>query len=165
MRHMTSVSDSILPRPPAALSRLVERMPHLPASLALTIALNRTAWPELRRLDWQRLRGRRFGVRVRDLGLAAYFAVTESGFAPQVTAVADVTYTARAEDFLRLILRLEDPDTLFFDRRLVIEGDTELGLAAKNLLDAVELKAVLDRLPLPLRIAIGLMQRRLNAGP
>ncbi len=158
---MTNATDGILPRLPAALPRLLERLPHLPVSLALTTALNRTAWPELRRLDWQRLRGRRFGVRVRDLGLAAYFAVTESGFAPQVTAVADVTYTARAEDFLRLALRLEDPDTLFFDRRLVIEGDTELGLAAKNLLDAVELAAVLDRLPLPLRAGIGIVQRRL----
>lgn len=155
---------TLLPRLPAALPRLIERLPHLPVSLALCTALNRVAWPELRRLDWQRLRGRRFGVRVRDLGLNAYFSLTGSGFAAQVTSVADVTYTASAEDFLRLILRLEDPDTLFFDRRLVIEGDTELGLAAKNLLDAVELAAVLDRLPAPLRTGIGIVQRRLGAG-
>ena len=36
-------------------------------------------------------------------------------------------------------MRKEDPDTLFFSRRLVVEGDTELGLIAKNTLDAVEL--------------------------
>jgi hypothetical protein len=35
-----------------------------------------------------------------------------------------------------LALRREDPDTLFFTRRLVLEGDTELGLALKNALDA-----------------------------
>jgi predicted lipid carrier protein YhbT len=29
--------------------------------------------------------------------------------------------------------RKQDPDTLFFQRRLVIEGDTELGLYVKNL--------------------------------
>lgn len=159
---MTRSSEVLGPWLPMALPRLLERLPHLPVSLALTSALNRAAWPELRRLDWQRLRGRRFCVRVRDLGLTAYFSLSEAGFAPHVTAVADVTYTARTEDFLRLILRLEDPDTLFFDRRLVIEGDTELGLAAKNLLDAVELAAVLDRLPAPLRAGVGLVRQRLG---
>ena len=38
----------------------------------------------------------------------------------------------------RLMLREEDPDTLFFSRRLRIEGDTELGLIVKNLLDSVD---------------------------
>jgi len=34
-------------------------------------------------------------------------------------------------------LRREDPDTLFFTRRLVLEGDTALGLEIKNTLDAL----------------------------
>lgn len=34
--------------------------------------------------------------------------------------------------------RKQDPDQLFFQRRLVIEGDTELGLGLKNLLDSLE---------------------------
>jgi len=157
-------SQTLLSRLPAALPHILGRLPHLPVSLALCMALNLAAWPMLRRLDWQRLRGRRFAVRVRDLGLTAYFALGESGFAPQVTPVAEVTYCARAEDFLRLALRLEDPDTLFFDRRLVIEGDTELGLAAKNLLDAIELEAVLGRIPAPLRAGIDRLRRRLGAG-
>ena len=38
-----------------------------------------------------------------------------------------------------LARRLEDPDTLFFSRRLSMEGDTELGLLVKNTLDAIEL--------------------------
>ena len=46
-------------------------------------------------------------------------------------AVAEVLAALRGRG-----LRLEDPDTLFFSRRLVIEGDTELGLALKNALDA-----------------------------
>ena len=35
--------------------------------------------------------------------------------------------------------RGEDPDTLFFSRRLVMEGDTELGLLVKNTLDALDM--------------------------
>jgi predicted lipid carrier protein YhbT len=39
---------------------------------------------------------------------------------------------------MQLLARQEDPDTLFFNRELSIEGDTELGLVVKNMLDAVE---------------------------
>jgi len=41
-------------------------------------------------------------------------------------------------EFLLLASRQEDPDTLFFRRRLVIEGDTELGLGVKNLIDSLD---------------------------
>ncbi len=50
----------------------------------------------------------------------------------------DLRITGRARDFLRLATRLEDADTLFFQRRLKMEGDTELGLYLKNFLDAQE---------------------------
>jgi predicted lipid carrier protein YhbT len=40
--------------------------------------------------------------------------------------------------FRTLAERRQDPDQLFFQRRLVIEGDTELGLGLKNLLDSLE---------------------------
>ena len=71
----------------------------------------------------------------------------ELGTGPQLTLVgpfllpafgrADVTIKAKLDDYLALALRREDPDTLFFTRRLVIEGDTETGLAVKNALDAL----------------------------
>jgi predicted lipid carrier protein YhbT len=38
----------------------------------------------------------------------------------------------------RLAARAEDPDTLFFQRRVSFEGETETGLAIKNALDALE---------------------------
>jgi predicted lipid carrier protein YhbT len=37
-----------------------------------------------------------------------------------------------------LAARREDADTLFFQRRLRMSGDTELGLYLKNFLDAFE---------------------------
>jgi predicted lipid carrier protein YhbT len=40
--------------------------------------------------------------------------------------------------FYQLANRKLDPDQLFFQRRLMIEGDTELGLGIKNLLDSLE---------------------------
>lgn len=63
---------------------------------------------------------------------------------------ADVTIRGQSWDFLRMAAGLEDPDTLFFQRRLVIEGDTELGLGVKNFLDGLDEA----QLPLPARHAL-----------
>lgn len=63
---------------------------------------------------------------------------------------ADVTISGNAHEFFLLLSRQEDPDTLFFQRRLSIEGDTELGLEVKNLMDGIDP----DSLPAPLRKAL-----------
>ncbi len=140
-----------LPAIPRPLARIVSALPVFPASLAFSVAGNLALWPSLRDLDWQDVYGRRFCVRVNDLGLKLYFSIRPQGFVPEVAPGADVTFSATAEDFLRLGLRQEDPDTLFFNRRLSIEGDTELGLRVKNMLDGVELDALLRGLPPALR--------------
>ena len=56
--------------------------------------------------------------------------------------------------------RKEDPDTLFFQRRLRIEGDTELGLYVKNLMDAIDL----DAMPKPLRFGLLQLAEFVDAG-
>jgi predicted lipid carrier protein YhbT len=63
----------------------------------------------------------------------------------QPAAEADVSFSADASDLLMIAARKQDPDTLFFQRRLVIEGDTELGLYVKNLMDAIELEQMPKR--------------------
>ncbi len=161
---MRTVQRLTLPTFPPYLAHLNRRLPALPFSLALTSALNLALWPALRGMDWQGLKGRRFCVRVRDLGLAAYFSLSDAGFAAQVNAQADVRFTASAEDYLRLALRLEDPDTLFFNRRLVIEGNTELGLTVKNLLDALDLEQVAAAMPAGLGSLIMGLRQRLQGG-
>ena len=55
-----------------------------------------------------------------------------------------------ATDLLLLASRLEDADTLFFQRRLEVTGDTELGLTARNLLDRLPWESV----PLGVRILL-----------
>lgn len=54
------------------------------------------------------------------------------------SAPIDLTIRSSVSGFLALALRREDPDTLFFTRRLVMTGDTELGLVVKNVLDAID---------------------------
>jgi predicted lipid carrier protein YhbT len=134
---------------PPQLASVVSRLPAAPPSLVFAAAANRLLWPALKALDWQALVGRRYAIRVNDLGLTLRFTVTPRGFAPD-SGAPDLTISASARDFLLLLARREDPDTLFFSRRLVSEGDTELGLIVKNLLDALDLDVVLGRLPLPM---------------
>lgn len=51
---------------------------------------------------------------------------------------AEVTIRGDSHQFLALGLRTEDPDMFFFQRRLAVRGDTELGLGMKNFLDSID---------------------------
>lgn len=133
--------------PPTALTALLARLPAYPASLAFATAFNLTVWKSLQDLDWEALQGRRFCVQVRDVGIRLWFSVARTGLKAETAGQADVTFTATLMDFTRLALRLEDPDTLFFNRRLLIEGDTDLGLCTKNMLDGVEFETLLASFP------------------
>ncbi|WP_371374328.1 SCP2 domain-containing protein [Thalassotalea aquiviva] len=66
------------------------------------------------------------------------------------TIQPEVVFRATGDDLLLIAGRKEDPDSMFFQRRLLIEGDTELGLELKNLIDAVEL----DDLPTYVHVLI-----------
>jgi len=134
---------------PPHLAAQLAKLPVAPPSLAFSIVANRLLWPALQTLDWHALVGRRYVIRVKDIGLSLRFTVTRRGFSPD-SGAPDLTISASARDFLLLLGRHEDPDTLFFSRRLVSEGDTELGLTVKNLLDALDPATVLGRLPPPL---------------
>jgi len=135
---------------PKLLAHVIARLPAWPPSAVFATACNRTAWSTLGELDWSAAYGKRFRVHVKDIGLSMYLSVRESGLKAEKAGPVDVTFTATAEDFARLSLRLEDPDTLFFNRRLLIEGDTDLGLTLKNLLDAVDWDELARHMPLGL---------------
>lgn len=125
---------------PAPVAALVSRLPQLPPSVAVALALNVARDTVFDRETLARLDGRVLRIAVRDAGLTLSVRVRGARFHPALaTSPADVTIAACAHDFLLLALREEDPDTLFFSRRLAMEGDTELGLAVKNALDAADL--------------------------
>ncbi|MFA9460051.1 ubiquinone anaerobic biosynthesis accessory factor UbiT [Thiohalorhabdus sp. Cl-TMA] len=125
--------------------------------------------------------GQAFGRRMRDLeGNRIAVEVTETGNAwsfqvraPRLHPIRgecgwDVRVRGRAEDLLRLALGMEDADTLFFNRRLCMEGDTATGLYLKNLLDALEVdweahsRAITMTLPGPLRKSAREILRRVR---
>ncbi|MGL4515575.1 ubiquinone anaerobic biosynthesis accessory factor UbiT [Shewanella sp.] len=63
---------------------------------------------------------------------------------------AEVTFSANCAELMLVAGAKEDPDTLFFQRKLSIQGDTELGLEVKNLLLSIEFSTM----PAPIRFSI-----------
>lgn len=125
---------------PAPLARLGSKLPQLPPTLALVTALNLALDRLIPREPLEMLIGKRFTIRVLDAGMTLRFSYGARGFSPLFDASkSDLTISARARDFIALLAREEDPDTLFFDRRLLMEGDTDLGLLVKNTLDGIDL--------------------------
>jgi predicted lipid carrier protein YhbT len=140
-----------------------ERLPQLPPTLGLTTALNLALDRILPRETLQPLTGKLVCLRVTDGGLTLLFTLSEKGFRPAVSSSKpDLLISATTRDFIALALREEDPDTLFFNRRLLMEGDTDLGLLVKNTLDAVDWPRLDPEALHPARL---LAQIRLRLGP
>ena len=127
---------------PAFVSAVGNKLPQWPHALVLVTGLNAVLKMKLLPQDsLDLLEGRSFLVDVLDTGGRAAFTFRDGLFRPVFTApeTPDLAFRANLSAFLQLAARQEDPDTLFFNRTLSIEGDTELGLIVKNMLDAMEL--------------------------
>ena len=127
---------------PAVVAQVGTRLPQWPHAVALSTALNALIKMKFLAEDsLELLEGRTFLIDVLDTGGRAAFTYRAGLFRPLFTAPTppDLAFRANLSAFLQIAARQEDPDTLFFNRELSIEGDTELGLIVKNMLDAIEL--------------------------
>ncbi len=132
---------------PEPVGQLLGRLPAMPGSMMFVTGLNLALAKKLNPDVTPLLVGKKLRLCVTDAHWAFDFEWKNKRFvACQKGGTADLTISASAHDFVKLARRQEDPDTLFFNRRLAMEGDTELGLLVKNTIDAIELP-VLDLEP------------------
>lgn len=127
---------------PKFLAKINQKLPDYPHAFLLCMALNYAKKRGVLPADELKfLQGKTFCVEMLDGGTSAFFTFdsVRQQFKPIFQKTADVYFKAKLSGFLQLLTRQEDPDTLFFKRHLQLEGDTELGLFIKNMLDAVEL--------------------------
>lgn len=119
------------------LRRIVSRLPVQPPSFVLARVLDRML-PRLPADARALLGNRTVEVLVSDLGLRVRLQLAPGGFrvAPSGSETA-LRIVAPANSYLRLLRGEDDADRLFFERALVMEGDTEMGLVLKNTLDAI----------------------------
>ena len=94
--------------------------------------------------DLDFLQGKWLKIEITDLHLKWYVSFADGKLVIEDTCKQeDVSFSGKVNELILIVGRKEDPDTLFFQRRLSIQGDTELGLEVKNLLDNIDF----DHLP------------------
>ncbi|MBV2181572.1 MAG: SCP2 sterol-binding domain-containing protein [Castellaniella sp.] len=150
-------------RIPEPLAQALERLPRYPGSILFVAGLNLMLARHLHPDTLHMLEGRSLRIHVADAHVRFDYTWRSGTFraAQHGDAEPDLTIRADAWDFYRLLQRLEDPDTLFFSRRLVIEGDTELGLMVKNTLDSIDMAVFHPKVVL--RDALAGLRRRVGA--
>lgn len=154
-------SNSVLKLPLQLRARMIEVMPKLlrpslrllpfKAQKAMLLpALTSVFREALEDGDFEFLQDKWLKIAITDLELTWWLSFDENQLimASKEEMIAnnnsdDVSFSATGDDLVLIAGRKQDPDTLFFQRRLKIEGDTELGLEVKNLIDAIDI----DQLP------------------
>jgi predicted lipid carrier protein YhbT len=134
--HLLSVPLAIIP-------------PRVHGTAVVTV-LNRILASTLRNGELDFLQGRNIHIHVRDMQLSFCITLKQGALAAnRAKVMVDLSIIGTLHAFLLLAARREDADTLFFQRRLRMEGDTELGLEVKNYLDGLDV----DSLWLPRQIS------------
>jgi|AntDeeMetagen134_2_1112570.scaffolds.fasta_scaffold04355_3 predicted lipid carrier protein YhbT len=129
-----------------AIPVLDQQLPWVLKQGLVEIPLNHLFAEALQEGEFDELEGRALRLELDD-GSAGVTLGFWGGRLRLADAPGEAVIRGTPEAFRQLAERREDPDRLFFQRQLVIEGDTELGLGVKNLLDALEW-----RIPLPLTL-------------
>jgi O2-independent ubiquinone biosynthesis accessory factor UbiT len=131
---------------PGFLSTPFRLVPAKVHSRLLVTFLNRILKQQILEGELDFLENKRLCVQVTDIGIQFHLSLIDNRLVsvaagPSNDRSNDIHIQACAYDFLQLAARQQDPDTLVFQRRLVMQGNTELGLELKNFLDALDLES------------------------
>jgi len=141
LRVSGRVSGSGLPLFPRSLSLPFALLPDSLHGRVVVTALNRIFAAALREGELDFMQGRSLRIAVQDMQLAFCVTLSQERLDVIRTKVPDLSISGNLHAFLLMAARRADPDTLFFQRLLRMEGDTELGLALKNFLAAQDMEA------------------------
>jgi len=137
----SSSTTQLHPVLPAPLSLPFKFIPSFVHNKALVTALNRIFYKDLEEGELDFLHGKVVQISVEDAGIEYRFTLNKEKLAPaNKNQSADIFLKGTIHDYLLLASRREDTDTLFFNRRLHMQGDTELGLYIKNFLDGLDME-------------------------
>ena len=134
------MSQSILlPRPLSLPMRFTPASIH---SQIITRVLNSLLSTEREEGELDFLLNKTLHVCVEDAGINFAMTLHSNRLASGNPSQFDMKISGNTHDFLLLINRKEDADTLFFQRRLKMEGNSELGLYLKNFLDGMDVESL-----------------------
>jgi predicted lipid carrier protein YhbT len=125
---------------PTPLSLPLKIVPAFIHNKVLVTTLNKIFSRELNEGELDFLQGKIIHIIIEDGGVEYRFTLSNDKLvAADKNTPADVTLKGTIYNYLLLASRQEDTDTLFFSRRLRMQGDTELGLYVKNFLDGMDM--------------------------
>ncbi len=125
---------------PAPLSLPLKILPSFVHNKVLVTALNRMFNKELKEGELDFLQGKIIHISIEDAGIEYCFTLDNNKLAAADKKHSpDLILQGTVYNYLLLASRQEDTDTLFFSRRLHMQGDTELGLYVKNFLDGMDM--------------------------
>ena len=159
MIDIKRVNQKVVAALPSIMQRANRYAPKLIQKQLLSLALNQFFQQECRSGQLNFLAGKCLVIEVTDyqlsFGISLHQQRLRITMPTEPTILSEPTVNqlhynslikAGSKDFLQMMTNKVDPDTLFFRRKLVMLGDTELSLQCKNLLDSIGL----DRLPKPI---------------
>jgi len=124
---------------PRALSLPLKLIPSFIHSKALVISLNKIFQKDIEEGELDFLHKKSVRITIEDISIEYQFTLTEDKLTScNKNQTADLFLSGTLYDYLLLASRKEDADTLFFNRQLHMQGDTELGLYVKNFLDGLD---------------------------
>lgn len=135
-----STNTELLPNLPKIFSAPLKLLPDKYHSIALSLFLNRILSQQIKDGELDFLTSRRIRIEVLDTNINYYIGFHNNKIiAEDTNKNVDLFIQSITYDFLTLAARQQDPDTLVFQRRLIMQGDTELGLELKNFLDGIDI--------------------------
>ncbi|WP_105254327.1 ubiquinone anaerobic biosynthesis accessory factor UbiT [Pseudoalteromonas sp. T1lg75] len=136
--HLESSIKNGLAILPIMGSKLLAAMPNVVQKAPLQQVLNYVFREELGTGELEFLAGRILRLEVTDLHHCWYIGLIQGSLKIIEGPHFDVEFKGQLNDFIRLSAGRADPDQLFFNRRLAIAGDTELGLEIKSCLENLD---------------------------
>lgn len=139
---MQTSSKNIKPQPvfPAPLSLPLKILPSFVHNKVLLTTLNRMFSAELKNGEMDFLLKKVIHILIEDAGIEYRFTLSDNKLvAADKSCTPDLVLQGTIYNYMLLASRREDTDTLFFSRRLHMQGDTELGLYVKNFLDGMDM--------------------------
>ena len=106
------------------------------------MTLNKIFKEDLKDGELDFLKDKIIRITIEDASVEYQFTLAENKIAAcDNKQTPDLFLKGTIYNYLLLASRKEDTDTLFFSRRLHMQGDTELGLYVKNFLDGLDMSS------------------------
>ena len=146
---------SSLPAPPSGVRTFVKKLVSPPAigwvstkvpstinCIATQMIINHTFCEQIADGDFDFLQNRMLQIEILDAGLYVGLSFNQNKITcthfDNTSIEADATLSIDTPNAISLIQQQVDPDTLFFQRKLKINGDTELAHNVKNTIDTLD---------------------------